>query len=117
MDDCLFCKIINGDIPCNKVYEDNDILAFYDVNPATPIHILVIPKKHIVSVIDVKLEEGFIISKIFSVINEIAKNMKFDNDGFRVITNCGNDSGQEVKHLHFHVLAGRNLGSKIIEWN
>lgn len=115
MDDCLFCKIINGDIPCNKVYEDNDILAFYDVNPATPIHILVIPKKHIVSVIDVKLEEGFIISKIFSVINEIAKNMKFDNDGFRVITNCGNDSGQEVKHLHFHVLAGRNLGSKIIE--
>ncbi|HOZ55477.1 MAG TPA: histidine triad nucleotide-binding protein [Clostridia bacterium] len=115
MDDCLFCKIINGDIPCNKVYEDNDILAFYDVNPATPIHILVIPKKHIVSVIDVKPEEGFIISKIFSVINEIAKNMKFDNDGFRVITNCGNDSGQEVKHLHFHVLAGRNLGSKIIE--
>jgi len=115
MDDCLFCKIINGDIPCNKVYEDNDILAFYDVNPATPIHILVIPKKHIVSVIDVKPEEAFFISKIFRVINEIAKNMKFDNDGFRVITNCGNDSGQEVKHLHFHVLAGRNLGSKIIE--
>ena len=115
MDDCIFCKIINGDIPCNKVYEDNDVLAFYDVNPATPIHILVIPKKHIVSLIDVKPEDGLIISKIFSVINEIAKNMKFDNDGFRVITNCGDDSGQEVKHLHFHVLAGRNLGSKIIE--
>ncbi len=115
MEDCIFCKIVNGDIPCNKVYEDNDILAFYDVNPATPIHILVIPKKHIVSLIDVKSEDGLIISKIFSVINEIAKNMKFDNDGFRVITNCGNDSGQEVKHLHFHVLAGRNLGSKIIE--
>lgn len=115
MEDCIFCKIIKGEIPSNKVYEDNDVLAFYDINPATPIHILVIPKKHIATLTDLKPEDGEIIAKIYQVINKIAKDMKFEQDGFRVITNCGKDAGQEVMHLHFHILAGRKLGTKIID--
>lgn len=115
MEDCIFCKIIKGEIPSKKVYEDEDILAFFDINPATPIHILVIPKKHIATLTDLKPEDGIIIAKIYEVINKIAKDMKFEKDGFRIITNCGRDAGQEVMHLHFHILAGRKLGTKIID--
>lgn len=115
MEDCIFCKIIKGEIPSNKVYEDDEILAFYDINPVTPIHILVIPKKHIASLNELKPEDGIIISKIYEVINKIAKDMKFSQEGFRVIVNCGKDAGQEVGHLHFHILAGRKLGAKIVE--
>lgn len=115
MSDCIFCKIVNGEIPSNKVYEDENVLAFYDVNPATPIHILVIPKKHIGSLINMDKEDYTIVGKIYEVINKIASDMKFDKDGFRVIVNCGKDAGQEVMHLHFHILAGRKLGTKIVE--
>lgn len=115
MDDCVFCKIIKGEIPSNKVYEDEEILAFYDINPATPIHILVIPKKHISSLIDLTPDDGKIIAKIYETINKIAIDMKFAKDGFRVIVNCGKDAGQEVQHLHFHILAGKKLGTKIVE--
>ena len=114
MEDCIFCKIIKGEIPSNKVYENEEILAFKDINPAAPIHILVIPKKHITSLIEIKEEDEKLIAKIYSVINKIAKDMQIDQKGFRVIVNCGEDGGQEVGHLHFHLLAGKKLGEKIV---
>ena len=114
MEDCLFCKIIKGEIPSNKVYEDEEILAFHDIHPAAPIHILVIPKKHITSLAHLKKEEEEVIGKIYGVINEIAEREGFKKEGYRVIVNCGKDGGQEVGHLHFHLLAGRKLGEKIV---
>ena len=114
MDDCLFCKIVKGEIPSEKVYEDDDILCFKDINPVAPIHILVIPKKHIANLLEVQSEDGKLIAKIYETINKIAKDLEFDKDGFRVIVNCGKDAGQEVMHLHFHVIAGRKLGTKIV---
>ena len=106
---CIFCKIINGEIPSSKVYEDEKILAFNDINPVAPYHILVIPKKHYDSVIDIPNEDMEIISDIHKAINKIAKEKGFDETGFRIINNCGTDGGQEVKHIHYHVLAGKKL--------
>lgn len=114
MEDCIFCKIIRGEIPSTKVYEDDEILAFNDVNPAAPIHILVIPKKHINSLSDMKPEDEKLVGKIYGVINKIAEREGFKDEGFRVIVNCGKNGGQEVMHLHFHILAGRQLGEKIV---
>ncbi|MCI8383396.1 MAG: histidine triad nucleotide-binding protein [Clostridia bacterium] len=114
MEDCIFCKIIEGQIPCNKVYEDEEILAFHDINPATPIHILVIPKKHITSLAHLSKEDEPIVGKIYGVINKIAQEQGFKQDGYRVIVNCGKNGGQEVMHLHFHILAGKQLGEKIV---
>ena len=114
MNDCIFCKIINKEIPSDIVYEDDEIIAFNDISPVAPIHILVIPKKHISSAIDINEENEKIIGKIFLVINKIAKEKGFDKDGFRIINNCGNNGGQEVMHLHFHVIGGTKLGSKIV---
>lgn len=115
MEDCIFCKIIKREIPSSIVYEDNEIIAFRDVNPQAPIHILVIPKKHISSLVDLKEEDEILIGKIYTVINKIAKQEEIDKKGFRVIVNCGEDGGQEVKHLHFHILGGKKLGVKICE--
>ena len=112
--DCIFCKIIKGDIPSSKVYEDEEILAFNDINPAAPIHVLVIPKKHIQSLADMQVGDEKIISKIYKVMNEIAEKQGFKEKGYRVIVNCGKDGGQEVGHLHFHLLAGKQLGEKIV---
>ena len=109
MDNCLFCKIIKGEIPSNKVYEDDEILAFKDINPVAPVHILVIPKKHISCAKDIKEDDEALIGKMFTVINKIADELKLDN-GYRIINNCGEDGGQEVMHLHFHLLGGRKLG-------
>ena len=103
MEDCLFCKIIKGEIPSNKVYEDDEILAFYDINPAAKIHILVIPKKHIESLAHMEKEDEEIVGKIYGVINKIAQEKGFKQSGYRVIVNCGKDAGQEVMHLHFHL--------------
>lgn len=114
MNDCIFCKIINKEIPSQIVYEDEEILAFKDIHPVTPIHILVIPKKHIESVNMITEEDELVVGKIFSAIRKIAKSEGFDEKGYRVISNCGEDAGQEVKHLHFHVLAGQKLGTKIV---
>ena len=111
--DCLFCKIVNKEIPSKIIYEDEEILAFHDINPLTPIHILVIPKKHIKSVIEIREEDEKLIGKIYTVINKIGRELGINEKGFRVITNCGEDGGQEVKHLHFHLLAGKKLGTKI----
>lgn len=114
MDDCIFCKIINGEIPCTKVYEDEEILAFNDINPAAPIHILLIPKKHITSLAYIEKQDEKVIGKIYSIINKIAEENNFKDNGYRVIVNCGKDGGQEVMHLHFHLLAGKQFGEKII---
>ena len=113
-EDCTFCKIIKGEIPSNKVYEDDELLAFYDINPATPIHILIIPKKHIDSLAKIEKEDEALIGKIYTVINKIAEEKGFKQDGYRVIVNCGENGGQEVMHLHFHILAGTKLGEKIV---
>ncbi len=114
MADCVFCKIIKREIPSDIVYEDDRVIAFKDVNPAAPIHILVVPKKHIENLLQVSEEDGDIISYIYKVINKIAIDNNFAQNGFRVIANCGKDSGQEVMHIHFHVLGGRKLGDKIV---
>lgn len=108
MEDCLFCKIINGKIPSEKVYEDEEILAFKDINPVAPVHILVIPKKHISCAKDIKPEDEALIGKIFTVINKMADKFKLEN-GYRIVNNCGEDGGQEVMHLHFHLMGGAKL--------
>ena len=113
-ENCLFCRIIRGEIPSSKVYEDEDVLAFKDINPAAPIHVLVIPKKHIPSLAEMEDGDEKIISKIYKIINEIAEKHGFKQNGYRVIVNCGKDGGQEVGHLHFHLLAGKQLGEKIV---
>ena len=113
--DCIFCKIIKGEIPSNKVYEDEEILAFRDINPVAPTHILVIPKKHIEYVTDLKEEDEALVGKIYRVINKIAKQEGIDESGFRIVVNCKEDGGQEVMHLHFHIIGGKKLGIKICD--
>ncbi|MBO4816114.1 MAG: histidine triad nucleotide-binding protein [Clostridia bacterium] len=110
MEDCIFCKIIKKEIPSSLVYEDEEILAFRDINPLAPVHILVIPKKHIEYLVDLTKEDEALIGKIYTVINKIAKQEGIDEKGFRVVVNCKEDGGQEVKHLHFHILGGKKLG-------
>ena len=106
--DCLFCKIIAGDIPSSKVYEDEYVYAFNDIAPQTPTHILVVPKTHICCADAVNAENSIYVAKIFEAIPAIAKAAGLTN-GYRVITNCGEDACQTVKHLHFHVMGGRKL--------
>ncbi len=109
MSDCIFCKIINGEIPCNKVYEDDKVLAFKDINPEAPIHVLLIPKIHIASINDLNHQDSHLISHIFLTIQNIAKELGIHESGYRVVTNTGKDGGQTVNHMHFHLLAGRSL--------
>lgn len=113
MENCLFCKIISGDIPSNKVYETEDVLAFRDIAPQAPVHILVIPKCHISSVGEITSENAVYAAKCLEAIAVIAKQEGLEN-GFRVISNCGEDAGQTVFHLHFHILAGQSLGEKLV---
>ena len=110
MNDCIFCKIIKGKIPSTKVYEDDEILAFRDINPLAPVHVLVIPKKHISSLVELQPEDETIVGKIYTIINKIARQENIFESGFRVVVNCGEDGGQEVKHLHFHLIGGKKLG-------
>ena len=106
--DCLFCKIVAGEIPSTKVYEDEKILAFRDIAPMAPTHILVIPKCHIPSVDGINKENADVVAHIFTVIPRIAEAEGLTG-GYRVVSNCGDDAGQTVKHLHFHILGGRKL--------
>jgi len=108
MSDCLFCKIVAGEIPSTKVYEDDKVLAFRDIAPQAPTHILVIPKTHIASVAEITAENSAIVAHIFQVIAKVAaaEGLK---DGYRVVSNCGDHAGQTVHHLHFHILGGRQL--------
>ena len=108
MENCLFCKIVAGDIPSTKVYEDETVLAFRDINPMAPTHILVIPKAHIPSVAAITPENSAVVSHLFEVIAAVAQQEGLEN-GYRVVSNCGPDAGQTVPHLHFHILGGRAL--------
>jgi histidine triad (HIT) family protein len=110
--DCIFCKIIKGEIPSSKVYENEYVYAFRDINPQAPVHILVVPKEHISSVDEITAENSAIVAKIFEAIPEIAKSEKLSG-GYRVISNCGADACQSVKHLHFHILGGAQLGEQM----
>lgn len=112
MNECLFCKIISGEIPSSKVYEDDEILAFKDINPMAPIHILVIPKKHIGGADELNDENAVISGKILSVTSKLAKELGLEN-GFRIVTNVGEDGGQTVRHLHFHLLGGKKLNTEL----
>lgn len=112
MSDCIFCKIVKGEIPSKKVYEDDMILAFEDISPMAPVHVLVIPKEHISSAAEITPENSSLISRIFEVIPKIAEE-KGCKDGFRIVSNVGEDAGQTVKHLHFHILGGAVLGVKL----
>lgn len=107
MSDCLFCKIIAGEIPSSKVYEDDQCLAFHDIDPQAPTHFLVIPKTHIPSVAGVNEENAAVAAHIFTVIAKVAKDLGLDS--YRVVSNIGDQAGQTVPHLHFHVLAGRDM--------
>ena len=105
MEDCLFCKIIAGEIPCTKVYEDEYVFAFRDINPMAPVHVLVMPKEHICCADAINA----LVGKCFEAVAKIAKAEGLTN-GYRVVNNCGEDGGQTVKHIHFHILGGKTLG-------
>ena len=110
--DCLFCKIINGEIPSKKIYEDEKILAFYDINPEAKVHFLVLPKEHICCADKIDSSNSHLIAYIFEKIPEISKLVGITN-GYRIINNCGDDACQSVKHIHFHVLGGEKLPEHI----
>ena len=112
MENCLFCKIIKGEIPSTKVYEDDEILAFKDINPMAPVHILIIPKNHIDGADMLNSENSAVTAKIFTVAAQLAKELKLEN-GFRIVTNVGEDGGQTVRHLHFHLLGGQKLNTAL----
>ena len=109
MNDCLFCKIIAGEIPCTKVYEDEYVFAFRDINPMAPVHVLVMPKEHICCADMIDETNSALVGKVFEAIAKIAKAEGLTN-GYRVVNNCGEDGGQTVKHIHFHLLGGKTLG-------
>ena len=108
MTDCIFCKIIAGDIPSNRVYEDELVYAFRDINPQAPTHILVVPKQHIADMNGICGQNSAVVAHIFAVIPQIAQAEGLVN-GYRVVSNCGSDAGQTVQHLHFHILGGKPL--------
>ena len=109
--DCLFCKIVAGDIPSTKVYEDDQILAFRDIAPAAPVHVLFIPKVHIAGVREITADNAAVVAHIFSVIPQVAKELGITD--YRVVSNNGADAGQTVHHLHFHLLGGATLGGMV----
>ena len=107
---CIFCKIIAGEIPSQKVYEDEQVLAFLDIDAKAPVHVLIIPKKHVGSVLELGEEDGALTAHIFAVVKKLAEELGVAKDGFRLVTNTGLAAGQTVPHLHFHLLGGRELG-------
>ena len=111
MQDCIFCKIIKGEIPCKKAYEDEKALAFFDIDPKAPVHILIIPKVHVASLNELKEEQKDLASHLLFVAKNLAKEMGIADDGYRLVINTGDNGGQTVHHLHIHLLGGR-----FMEW-
>ena len=107
--DCIFCKIAAGDIPAKKAYEDDSVVAFYDLEPQAPVHILIIPKQHISSCAEITEENSAVVAHIFEVAAKLGKELGLEN-GYRIVNNCGADGGQTVHHLHFHFMGGRQFG-------
>lgn len=114
MNDCIFCKIINGVIGSSKVYEDEKIYAFNDINPQAPVHILIVPKEHICCANALTPDNSGVAAHIFSKIGTIAEAAGIKDDGYRVINNCGKNGGQTVMHLHFHLIGGKDLGERLV---
>lgn len=113
MSDCIFCKIVNHEIPSEVVYEDQDLIAFKDIAPLAPVHLLVIPKKHIKDLNEVAVEDEGLMGRLLSVVKKLAAEHGVAESGYRVITNIGSNGGQVVPHLHFHLLGGQKLGTKL----
>ena len=108
--DCLFCKIINGEIPSDKVYENDKVYAFRDIAPQAPIHVVIVPKTHIASANDITADNASVVADIYEAIPEIAKSLGLSESGYRIVNNCGKDAGQTVFHIHFHLLGGEPGG-------
>lgn len=113
MENCLFCKIIRGEIPSNKVYENDKVFAFRDINPQAPVHVLIVPKQHVANLLEGVEAKNDMMVALTEAIAEIAKAEGIDKTGFRVITNCGKDGAQTVEHLHFHLLGGKQLSEQM----
>ncbi len=113
MSDCVFCKIVRGEIPCNKVYEDEKVLAFDDIHPMAPVHVVIIPKNHIATLMDVDTGRDNIINDLIAAAQKVAKIKKIDVSGFRIAINCNAEGGQLVFHLHVHILGGRKLQDEL----
>jgi len=109
MEECIFCKIVKGEIPCTKVYENENALAFDDIAPLAPVHVVVVPKTHISTLMDVKAGDTKLIADLLAAVQEVARITQVDRPGFRTVINCNEDGGQLVFHLHIHVLGGRKL--------
>ncbi|MDR2095932.1 MAG: histidine triad nucleotide-binding protein [Treponema sp.] len=109
MNDCIFCKIVKGEIPCKKIYEDGDMLAFHDVNPQAPVHFLIIPKRHIAGIMELEAADSGLVGGMLYKAQELAKELGCGERGARFVVNCKEDGGQTVPHLHIHVLGGRGL--------
>ena len=110
MNDCLFCKIIKGEIPSTKVYEDEMVYAFNDIDPQAPVHVIIIPKEHICCANAITAENSKHIAAVFEAAAKIAKQLGIDEDGYRIVNNCGAAAGQTVFHIHFHLMGGREFG-------
>jgi len=109
MNDCIFCKIVAGGIPCQKVYEDDEVLAFDDIHPMAPVHVVIVPKRHIPTLLDVTGKEMPVAGALVKAAQEVSKKKGIDKSGFRVVINCNEEGGQVVFHLHMHLLGGRKL--------
>lgn len=114
MENCIFCKIIQKDVPAQIVYEDEMVVAFQDINPVAPVHILVVPRKHIPTFNDIQPEDRELVGHMAWVVKEVAKKHRISEKGYRVIANCGEDAGQVVYHLHYHLLGGRSFGHSLV---
>ena len=112
MQDCLFCKIISGEIPSKKVFENDKVYAFYDIAPQAPVHVVVVPKEHIESANAITKENSVSVVDVFEAVPQIAQRLGIDESGYRVVNNCGSDAGQTVFHIHFHILGG-DVGGKM----
>lgn len=113
MSECIFCKIVNGELPSKKVFETDNVLVFHDIQPAAKVHVLVIPKKHIASLNDVDEGEATLMAEVILAAKQAAEQLGIAESGYRVINNCGSDGGQVVHHIHFHVLGGEKLGQLV----
>lgn len=109
-DQCIFCRIINREVPGDIVYEDDHVVAFRDINPQAPVHLLIVPRRHIPSLAGATADDTELLGRLLQAANALAKQFELDGSGYRVVTNCGNNGGQVVYHLHFHLLGGKPLG-------
>jgi histidine triad (HIT) family protein len=112
-DDCIFCKIVNGTIPSSRVYEDDDVMAFDDIHPMAPVHVIIIPKRHIETLMDVTADNMKAVSSLINAAREVARVKGIDKRGFRTVINCNEEGGQVIFHLHMHVLGGKKLKDEL----